>query len=195
MSYLQNTFCDATIGMTDQSELLKRVLAHDRMAQKQLYEMHASKMLGVCYRYCGNRDDAEEVMQQAFVKVFMQIETFRNDGSLEGWIRKVMTNTALNFLKQKRKIEFDELENVSELISVNSDALENFDVKQLMHYVAQLPAGYRTVLNLYAIEGYSHKEIGQMLSITESTSRSQYTRAKKMLAEKIQLPSQYVKHE
>ena len=91
--------------MTDQSELLKQVLAQDRKAQKQLYEMHAPKMLGVCYRYVGNRDDAEEVMQQAFVKVFLQVKTFRNDGgSLEGWIRKVMTNTALNFLKQKKNL-------------------------------------------------------------------------------------------
>jgi RNA polymerase sigma factor (sigma-70 family) len=182
--------------MTDQNELLKLVLANDRKAQKQLYEMYAPKMLGVCYRYAGNRDDAEEIMQLAFVKVFTQIQTFRNDGgSLEGWIRKVMTNTSLNFLKQKRNIEFEETDHVSEYISVNADALENYDVKELMHFITQLPDGYRTVLNMYAIEGYSHKEIAEILGITESTSRSQYTRAKKILAGKIQLTTQFIKHE
>lgn len=164
--------------------ILQDCLNNDSLAQKELYNRYSPKMLAVCYRFAHNREDAEDMLQEGFIKVFSQIHTFRNQGALEGWIRRIIVHTCINTLKKNKKFA----ENV-ELIYANSVQVREetipsiMQAKQLIECIRLLPIGYRTVLNLYAIEGYSHKEIGDMLDVEESTSRSQYTRAKQMLEE------------
>ena len=151
-------------------------------AQEALYNRFSPRMLGVCYRFGHNREDAEDMLQEGFIKVFTQIHQFRSQGALEGWIRRIIVHTCINVLKKNKKFT-----DSVDLIHANSIHLNENNIpsilqaKQVIESIRILPLGYRTVLNLYAIEGYSHKEIADMLDIEESTSRSQYTRAKAML--------------
>ena len=157
-------------------------LKNNAAAQKALYGKYSAKMLVVCYRYAHNREDAEDMLQEGFIKVFSQIHTFENRGALEGWIRRIIVHTCINNLKKNKRFN----ESV-DLIHANSLQVREESIpsiiqaKEVVECIRLLPIGYRTVLNLYAIEGYSHKEISGMLDIEESTSRSQYTRAKAML--------------
>lgn len=139
-------------------------------------------MLAVCYRYAHNREDAEDMLQEGFIKVFSQIHTFESRGALEGWIRRIMVHTCINVLKKNKK--FNESVDLihANTLQVREDFIPSIiQAKQVVECIRLLPIGYRTVLNLYAIEGFSHREIGMMLDIEESTSRSQYTRSKAML--------------
>jgi len=139
-------------------------------------------MLSVCYRFAHNREDAEDMLQEGFIKVFSQIHTFQNKGAFEGWIRRIMVHTCINHLKKNKK--FNESVDIihATSVQVREESVPSIvQAKQVVECIRILPIGYRTVLNLYAIEGYSHKEIADMLDIEESTSRSQYTRAKQML--------------
>lgn len=139
-------------------------------------------MLSVCYRFAHNREDAEDMLQEGFIKVFSQVHTFQNKGAFEGWIRRIMVHTCINHLKKNRK--FNESVDIIHAngIQVREESVPSIvQAKQIVECIRLLPLGYRTVLNLYAIEGYSHKEIAGMLDVEESTSRSQYTRAKQML--------------
>lgn len=159
-------------------------------AIKKLYNSYANLMFGICYRYTGNRSDAEDIMQEGFVKIFRSLESYQGKGSFEGWMKKIMINSALGFLKNKKKYSF--IENTENLPDISED---NFILKeeneyeitsdQLINYIAKLPDGYRTLINMYAIENYSHKEIAQELGISENVSRTQLHRAKKMLFEVI----------
>ena len=151
-------------------------------AQEALYNRFSPRMLGVCYRFARNREDAEDMLQEGFIKVFSQMHQFRNQGALEGWIRRIVVHTCINVLKKNKKFA-----DSVDLIHANSIHLNENNIhsilqaKQVVESIRLLPMGYRTVLNLYAIEGFSHKEIAAILDIEESTSRSQYTRAKAML--------------
>jgi RNA polymerase sigma factor (sigma-70 family) len=167
--------------MTDEA-MLTGCLVNDAAAQQELYYRYSPKMLSVCFRYAKNREDAEDMLQEGFIKVFTQIRQFQNRGALEGWIRKIMVHTCINTLKKNKKFT-DSVDLIhATTIQVREDAIPSIlQAKQVVECIRLLPLGYRTVLNLYAIEGYSHKEIGDMLDIEESTSRSQYTRAKAML--------------
>lgn len=162
--------------------LLHGCLNNNSTAQEALYSRFSPRMLGVCYRFGHNREDAEDMLQEGFIKVFTQIHQFRNQGALEGWIRRIIVHTCINILKKNKKFT-----DSVDLIHANSIHLNENNIpsilqaKQVIESIRMLPLGYRTVLNLYAIEGYSHKEIADMLDIEESTSRSQYTRAKAML--------------
>ena len=139
-------------------------------------------MLSVCYRYGHNREDAEDMLQEGFIKVFSQIHTFKGQGAFEGWIRRIMVHTCINILKKNKKFnESVDILQASGLHTRDEVVPSIIQAKQVVECIRLLPIGYRTVLNLYAIEGFSHKEIGQILDIEESTSRSQYTRAKAML--------------
>lgn len=154
------------------------------MAQKELYQRFSSKMLAVCYRFAHHREDAEDMLQEGFIKVFSQIHTFRSQGALEGWIRRIIVHTCINHLKRNKKFN----ENVDLIhatgLQVREESVPSIvQAKQVIECIRMLPIGYRTVLNLYALEGYSHKEIATVLDIEESTSRSQYTRARQMLEE------------
>jgi RNA polymerase sigma-70 factor (ECF subfamily) len=162
--------------------LLQGCLQNNPDAQRKLYEQYSSKMLSVCYRYAHNREDAEDMLQEGFIKVFSQIHTFENRGSLEGWIRRVFVHTCINILKKNKRFnESVDLIHASSLQTREESIPSIIQAKEVVECIRMLPIGYRTVLNLYAIEGYSHKEVAVMLDIEESTSRSQYTRAKAML--------------
>ena len=164
--------------------LLQGCLKNDATAQQELYQRYSPKMLSVCYRYAKNREDAEDMLQEGFIKVFSQISKFENRGSLEGWILRIIVHTCINHLKKNKKFnEHVDLAYAGNIV-IREDYIPSIiQAKQIVETIRTLPIGYRTVLNLYAIEGYSHKEIGQLLDIEESTSRSQYTRAKNMLEE------------
>lgn len=162
--------------------LLKGCLNNDAVAQRELYNKYSSKMLAVCYRYAHNREDAEDMLQEGFIKVFLQIHTFENRGAFEGWIRRIIVHTCINILKKNKK--FNESVDIIHAtgVQVREESIPAIiQAKQVVECIRLLPIGYRTVLNLYAVEGYSHREISVMLDIEESTSRSQYTRAKAML--------------
>ena len=164
--------------------ILEGCLRNDSVAQRELYNTYSPKMLAVCFRYAHSREDAEDMLQEAFIKVFTQLRTFENRGSFEGWIRRIVVHTCINTLQKNKK--FNESVDLihAASISIREETVPAVvQVKQIVDCIRSLPIGYRTVLNLYAIEGYSHREIAQLLDIEESTSRSQFTRAKGMLEE------------
>ncbi|MEY2835662.1 MAG: hypothetical protein RLZZ557_1324 [Bacteroidota bacterium] len=164
--------------------ILQGCRKNDAAAQQVLYQKYSPKMLSVCYRYAKSREDAEDMLQEGFVKVFTQINRYENRGSLEGWILRIIVHTCINHLKKNKKFnDVVDLAYAGNLIIREDNIPGIVQAKQIVECIRSLPMGYRTVLNLYAIEGYSHKEIGAMLDIEESTSRSQYTRAKNMLEE------------
>ncbi|MEY3187241.1 MAG: hypothetical protein RL675_1067 [Bacteroidota bacterium] len=164
--------------------ILRGCQKNDAAAQQVLYQKYSPKMLSVCYRYAKSREDAEDMLQEGFVKVFLQISRYENRGSLEGWILRIIVHTCINHLKKYKKFnDVVDLAYASNIMIREDNIPGIVQAKQIVECIRSLPIGYRTVLNLYAIEGYSHKEIGNMLDIEESTSRSQYTRAKNMLEE------------
>jgi RNA polymerase sigma factor (sigma-70 family) len=164
--------------------MLAGCLKNNAAAQEALYSRFSPRMLGVCYRFAKNREDAEDMLQEGFIKVFTQMHQYRNEGALEGWIRRIIVHTCINNLKKNKKFS-DSLDIIhAHSVHVNEEMIPSImQAKQVVECIRMLPLGYRTVLNLYAIEGFPHKEIAGMLDIEESTSRSQYTRAKAMLEE------------
>lgn len=168
--------------MTDHLALVKNCLKGKASAQKQLYEEFAQPMLGVCYRYTKSLQDAEDVLQEGFVRVFRFLHQYNKEGELGAWIRRIMVNTALNYLKKSQRYQHDLLFDKTEMIVVTADDPEVLlNAKELAELIRQLPTGYQTIFNLNAIEGFSHAEIGEMLGISENTSRSQYMRARHLL--------------
>jgi RNA polymerase sigma factor (sigma-70 family) len=162
--------------------MLAGCLKNNAAAQEALYTRFSPRMLGVCYRFAKNREDAEDMLQEGFIKVFTQMHQYRGEGALEGWIRRIIVHTCINILKKNKK--FSESVDIihANSIQVREEMIPSImQAKQVVECIRLLPLGYRTVLNLYAIEGFSHKEIAHLLDIEESTSRSQYTRAKVML--------------
>jgi len=157
-----------------------------REAQKQLYDMYARKMLALCFRYCDTVEEAEDVLQEGFIRVFTQIGQYRSKGSFEGWIRKIMVNCALNYLRTSAAYRFTE--DLSEVPDVSQPAEMPFNSMELSYVVEkirELPPGYRAIFNLFEVEGYSHQEIGEMLCISANTSKSQLRKARKQLQEKL----------
>lgn len=164
--------------------ILAGCLENNAASQDALYLRYSPRMLGVCYRFAKNREDAEDMLQEGFIKVFSQIHQYRNEGALEGWIRRIIVHTCINVLKKNKK--FSDCVDIAHAggIGIREESIPSImQAKEVVECIRLLPLGYRTVLNLYAIEGYSHKEIAGVLDIEESTSRSQYTRAKSMLEE------------
>jgi len=166
----------------DEYRLVKDCLKEKPAAQKQLYGLYAKPMLGICYRYTKSVTDAEDVLQEGFVKVFKNLHQFKFQGELGGWIRKIMVTTALNYLKRNTKYQTELLYQDDHLHVVTNDHPEiKMQAKELAELIRQLPTGYQTIFNLYAVEEYTHVEIGEMLGIHEGTSRSQYARARALL--------------
>ena len=168
--------------MSDHFQLVKDCLKHKPSAQKQLYVEFAEQMLGVCYRYTKSLQDAEDVLQEGFVRAFAFLHQYNNDGELGAWLRRIMVNTALNYLKKNRKYQHDlSFDTVDLTIITTEDPEVYVNAKELAELIRQLPTGYQTIFNLHAVEGYNHVEIGQLLGISDNTSRSQYMRARQLL--------------
>lgn len=164
-----------------ETELIDGCRRHDRQAQKRLYEMYSSKMYALCCRYIREKMEAEDVLITAFTKIFDRIEQFKGDGSFEGWIRRVVVNESLSYLRKNKNMYVDvEMEAADR--EPDFDQLEShLQAEDLMKMIEALPSGYRIVFNLYAIDGYSHKEIADQLGISENTSKSQLSRARAAL--------------
>jgi len=163
-------------------ELITRCKAGERIAQELLYKQFAAKMLGVCMRYATDRMEAEDMLQNGFIKVFQYLKDYRNEGSFEGWVRRIMVHSSIAyFRKHHRIVQVMDMEESGIEPSVNPAAMENMDAKDLMNIIQQLSPGYKMVFNLYAIEGYSHREIGEIMGITEGASKSQLSRARAIL--------------
>jgi len=166
----------------DDETLVQKCISGNADAQRELFDRFSPLMLGVAMRYIKDKERAEDVLQDGFIKVFKNIYRFEHKGSLEGWIRRIIVNTALDQLRKYKKEQTNiELDDVSFELVQKSDAEELLQAEVLMEIIQQLPDGYRIVFNMFAIEGYSHKEIADELNITESTSKSQYSRAKSVL--------------
>jgi RNA polymerase sigma-70 factor (ECF subfamily) len=167
-------------------ELIKGCIKQDSTCQRRLFEQLAGKMMTVCLRYAQDSMEAEDMMQEAFIRVFSYIEQFKFEGSFEGWVRRIVVNTALKHL-QKKRLSFAEIKDDSSQQSprIDSYAYSNLGEDDLMKLISQLPDGYKTIFNLNVIEGYSHEEIAKMLDIQPSTSRSQLVKARKMLQNQI----------
>lgn len=162
--------------------LIKACIQKNILAQRELYDNYSPTMLGICYRYAYRREDAEDMLQEAFIKIFNQLDSFENRGSFEGWMKRVVVNNCINFLKRTKKFNDNVSLDAAYYVEYKEESIASkLQGKQIIECIRLLPIGYRTVLNLYAIEGYSHKEIANMLDIEESTSRSQFTRAKAIL--------------
>lgn len=166
---------------TTESQLVKALQKGEARAQKTVYDRYSAKMLAICVRYVSNRADAEDVMIDGFMRVYEKVGQFREDGSFEGWMRRIMVTESLMFLRRakslRQEVSLDELTTEPDCQWAN----DNIEADTLLHLVSQLPDGYRTVFNLYAIEGYSHTEIAGMLGISEGTSKSQLSRARAVL--------------
>jgi RNA polymerase sigma-70 factor (ECF subfamily) len=173
--------------ITDQnlSRMWEGCLRNERKEQEALYRALAPKMLAVCMRYANDKDEAQDILQEGFIKMFNNVHKYRGDGNLEGWIRRIMVHTAISrYRKLKPMVLVEDMAENDLDVSASSNA-NNLEVNDLMKLVQQLPNTYRSVFNLYAIEGYSHQEIGTKLGITELLSRTTLYRARNILKEKL----------
>lgn len=171
--------------MINESDLLFGCLNGNRRMQEELYRRFSPRMYAVCLRYAGKAEEAEDILQEGFIKVFKKMDSFRGDGSFEGWMRRIFVNTAIEHFRRKRYLmPVTEKEENSMEGGYNS-ALDDLGAKDILALVQELSPGYRTVFNLYVVEGYTHKEIADMLGISEGTSKSQLSRAKVILQDKV----------
>lgn len=168
-----------------EQELLDGCKKNSRSCQNLLYEKFSPKMLGICLRYSSEINTAEDILQEGFIKIFSSIESFRNEGSFEGWMKRIMVRTAIEQYRKTIQIHA-----YNDLVDDNQDfsdisGVDSLSTRDLLKMIQQLPSGFRNVFNLYAIEGYSHQEISEMLNISEGTSKSQLSRARGILQDKI----------
>ncbi|MBT1703417.1 RNA polymerase sigma factor [Chryseosolibacter indicus] len=178
--------------MLKEPELIEGCRKGTRSFQKALYERYCRKMLAVCLRYSKTTAEAEDILQEGFVKVFHAIKDFRQESKLETWITRIMVNTALNY--QRKKLYLFPMVDVQEIdLPENEISISGIHFSQLLEMIQSLPQGCQIVFNLFAIEGYNHKEIAEMLGISEGTSKSQYSRARTLLQEKLLKESSYYK--
>ena len=172
--------------MLSEEKLINKCLSNDSKAQKELYNRFAPKMWGVCLRFAKNAMIAEDILQEGFIKVFCKLEQYTHEGSFEGWIRRTMINTAINYFKKNINSYNEQVyDDVIFNEGVKESALDGMAAQELLTVIQKLPEGYRLVFNLHAIEGYTHKEISKMLNISENTSKSQLSRARNALQKKI----------
>ena len=182
------------------ADLLAACRRGEEKAQQQLYQQLAYQLLGVCLRYCPSREEAEDALQNTFVKLFTRLHQFRGEGPFEAWARRIAVHTCLHALAQHRlrqahgTLGTDPDDHHEEVPSTEPLAFDQLAADDLLRCLAELPPGYRTILNLYAIEGYSHPEIAQLLGISEGTSKSQLLRGRRLLAQRLRLPN-YLPHQ
>lgn len=174
-----------TIHRSEEEALIKKCRDFDRQAQQAVYDKYSAKMFGLSLRYVKDETDAEDVVIGSFVKVFEKIDQFKGDGSFEGWIRRIVVNESLGHIRKNKsmylEVDIEHADREPDYSSLNS----HLEAKDLMKLVQQLPVGYRTVFNLYAVEGYSHKEIAVELGVSENTSKSQLSRARALLQKQL----------
>lgn len=171
--------------MTNLEEIIKRCKAGNSKAQSDLYHNFASKMYGVCLRYAKDVTEAEDILQEGFIRVFTKIGQFEFKGSFEGWMRRIMVNTALEKFRKNNHLYPVEDMRSFEASEWSEDTISGISTDDLMRIIQELPPRYRMVFNLYAIEGYSHQEIGEMMKISEGTSKSNLSRARIILQKKV----------
>ena len=168
-----------------EAQIIKKCCQRDRKAQRELYDRYSSAMLMVSMRYSKNKDDAEDILQEAFIKVFKSIENFKHQSTLGYWIKRIVVNTALNFQRSKLYLfPMVDLDKISDK-SWNDDTISNYSLMELLNMIQTLPFGCQVIFNLYAIEGYKHHEIAEMLDISVGTSKSQFARARALLKQMI----------
>ncbi len=168
----------------NENALIKKAIKNNREAQHVLFEMHSPKMLSVCRYYIKDIQQAEEAMLNGFYKVFKSLKSYKGDGSFEGWVRRIMIRESISYLRQKKSVEFVSDEDVSTNAYSNS-IQTNLEINDIQKLIDNLPEGYRIVFVMYAIEGYKHHEISELLNISQGTSKSQLFKARKMLQEQI----------
>jgi RNA polymerase sigma factor (sigma-70 family) len=166
---------------TDEAVLIENCLKGDRRSQQELYNLFSPKMYAVCMRYSGNAEDARDLLQDGFVKVYSNLHRYRGDGSFEGWIRRIFINTSIEHFRKKIYLNPITESHENSVEDREITALDKIATKDVLNMVQKLSPGYRTVFNLYVVEGYNHKEIGELLGISEGTSKSQLARAKSTL--------------
>jgi len=171
----------------EEIQLIKKCKKNNRNAQKYLYDTYSPVLFGICIRYSDNINDAEDILQEGFIKIFSYINNFEGKGSFEGWLKRIMVNTAITFyhknLKHRYHADIGEVQEVDFKYSNFSES--DFTQEELLNVIKKIPQGYKTVFNMYAIEGYKHKEIAEILGIDVNTSKSQYHRAKKAIQERL----------
>jgi RNA polymerase sigma-70 factor (ECF subfamily) len=168
--------------MENDKLLVKECLRNNRASQKLLYEKYAEVMLGVCFRYTKSLNDAEDVLQEGFIRTFKNLHQYKAEGELGAWIRRIMVTSALNYLKRNAKYQHDLAFDKVEMHPITDENPQvTLNTKELTSLIQQLPSGYQAIFNLHAVEGYSHVEIGELLGISDGTSRSQYARARALL--------------
>lgn len=174
--------------MGDTQELIARCLKGDGMAQRELYNSYASSMLGICYRYTQSLSDAEDLLQEGFIRVFKNLHQYKGTGELGAWIRRVMVNTIINQLKRSRidMVSEDFIEDDKHPVT-QDQPLDRISAKEIAQLIQQLPRGYQIIFNLHAIEGYSYEEIAEMMGIKQVTVRTQYLKARTLLKAKLDL--------
>lgn len=176
------------LSQQSEKDLIQRCVKNDRRAQRELYETFSSLLYAVALRYVGNRENAKDVLQEGFITIFDKIGTYKGEGSFEGWMRRIMVNTALMYIRRNDVLKYaDDVDTTplkgNDLQSEN--ALDTIGKKELMRLISQMPDGFRVVFNLYIFEGYSHQEIAKAIGITEGSSRSQLSRGRAWLQERI----------
>ncbi|RMF26278.1 MAG: RNA polymerase sigma factor [Bacteroidetes bacterium] len=172
------------VGLSEK-DLLLACLRQERWAQRLIYEEYYGKMMGVCLRYAGNSDEALDILHEGFIKVFRNIGKYEPGTSLSAWIRRIMVNTAIDFYRKAVRRRTEDIEQAYDLSFQGADAVSNLTEEEILKAVQELSPAYRAVFNLYVIDGYSHKEIADILGITESTSRSNLVKARLKLKEKL----------
>lgn len=170
--------------LLDEKQLINKCLKRDPLAQKHLYDLYSKKLYGISLRYSQSEEEAQDILQDSFVKIFTKLDTFNHSGSFEGWMKRITTNTAIEYYR--RRIDMTVVDELTPSPYLSTNAENNLEVEELIKLIQELPAGYRIVFNLYAIEGYNHSEIAVKLNISEGTSKSQFSRARAVLQKKIE---------
>ena len=173
--------------MSEIKEIIKGCLAGDRRDQEILYRRHASKLYAVCLQYSGNDEEARDILQEGFIKIFENLKNYKHEGSFEGWMRRITVNTALEKFRSRHNLyRVDDIDSIQEPdAEPDNQDYAGLEANDLLDIIRELPPKYRMVFNLYAIEGYSHKEIGTMMNISEGTSKSNLSRARDILQRRV----------
>lgn len=172
--------------MYSENQIIEGCVKCNRKAQKMLFDKYSPVLFAICLRYSKNREEAEDVLQEGFVKIYSNIKQYKGNGSFEGWLKKIMVNTAISNYRNSLKYYYhEEIGDLSEDISDEGEPEYEYSFADLMRIINELPDGYRVIFNMYVIEEYKHKEIAEILDIDVGTSKSQFSRAKKMLQKKL----------